>query len=237
MTAEISYNGTVADATLTASSKADSYEKEFVYDDSQANKWRTTSITTESLLIDHGAAKTIKTVFIDGSNIESGDTTFTIQAGTTVAATDWGPTALTKDTKSYLELNQTYRYFLMKVTKASGSYTEFGKFELYQDRDAFTKNNQIDREMGSEKVFEIRRGRAGQIYRKFLYRANIRRWTFLNILQAQADLFDQTYGELEDCVLWDDQLQEAFYGIIDISTLTTNRCENYNCTLSFREKR
>jgi len=97
---KLAYGKTVADSTITASSTKQSYETRYLYDLSQKNIWSTQdSVISGTILIDHGAAKNIKLVFIDGTNIVSGDTTFTIQAGTTAAATNYGPIALPKDTK------------------------------------------------------------------------------------------------------------------------------------------
>jgi len=234
---KLAYGKTVADATLTASSTKASYEVRHIYDLSQGNKWSTADgdITAETILIDHGAAKNIQLVFIDGTNIVSRDTLFTIQAGTTAAATNYGPVALPKDTKSWLEINQTYRYFLVTITKASGTNIEIGRVELFQNIYTFDKNYQIDRSSGTIEVFEDKAGRRGQISRKFLYQTERRIWNFLNVTKTQIDLMKKTIGVETEVALYDDEEEEYYYGIMDLTLPTVNRCEKRDFQLSFTE--
>lgn len=222
--------------TITMSSEADTYEKKYLYDISTKHKARTTGIATESILIDLGAATQVQVCFIDGSNIVSGDTTFTLSAGTTTACSDYGPTALTKDTKSYLELDQTWRYWKIIATKASGSYIEFGRVELCTDLYTCVKNYQARRTTGSLSEFEDVLGREGQETSTFKYRAAIRNWRFLNISEAQRTTFEQTLGELEKCILYDDQDDVAYYGKIrGVATMEGSRTGLYNADLNFKE--
>lgn len=233
---KLAYGKTVAGSTITASSTKQSYETRYLYDLSQKNIWSTQdSVISGTILIDHGTAKNIKLVFIDNTNIVSGDTTFTIQAGTTAAATDYGPTALPKDTKSWLELDQTYRYFLITITKASGTNIEIGRLELFQNLYTFPKNYQIDRSSGQVENFSDKIGRRGQISRKFLYQTEQRIWSFLNVTKTQVDLMKKTIGIETEVSLYDGEETEYYYGIMNLTLPTVDRCEKRDFQMNFTE--
>jgi hypothetical protein len=234
---KLAYGKTVVDSTITVSTEKPSYEKKYLHDLSQKNFWSTldTYITSQTILINHGTAKNIKLVFFDNTNIVSGDTLFTIQAGTTAAATDYGPTPLPKDTKSWLEIDQTYQYFLVTITKASGTNIEVGRFELFQNIYTFPKNYQIDRSSGPIEVFSDKIGRRGQVSRKFLYQTERRVWQFLNITKTQVDTMKKTIGKETEVCLYDGEELEYYYGIMNLTLPTVDRCEKRDMQLSFTE--
>jgi hypothetical protein len=237
MAGKIAYNPILPDSTVTMSSEAVTYGKERLFDNSPQNKARTTGISSESILVNYGSAVNIKAVYFENSNIVSGDTTCTIQAGATSAATDYGPTAMTKAAKSFLEIDQTYQYWKHIATKASGTYIEWGKFELFQEYDEFTKNYQYERSTGKRNVFRERTGPTGVIVNEFLYSAKVFTWTFLDVAQAQVDLFYDTYGTLNSCLIYDDYENTHYYGIIKLSIPRGNRTGKYDFTLNFTEKK
>lgn len=222
-------------AIVTASSQASTFPVKLVYDGDQLSAWRSTGITSEWILIDHGSPKTVKVIYIK-SNVVAGDTTFTFKAGTTSACTDYS-IALDKANKSYKEINQTYRYNKIEITKASGTYVEVGEVVLCQDLYECVKNYQVSFTTGQIAVFDVTTGMAGSLQASFRYAAAARGYEFLDIAAAQKDMFDEMLRVLEEHVIYDDMKSEPYYGRLTFGQPVNTFTTHYNMTVQFTEKK
>lgn len=222
-------------ASVTASSEASTCPVELIFDGDQSTIWHSTGIASEYILVDHGSAKTVKAIYIK-SNVVAGDTTFNFKAGTTSACTDYS-IALDKANKSYKEINQTYRYNKIEITKASGSYVEVGELVLCQDLYECTRNYQVNFETGSIAVHDVTTGMNGSLQAAFRYRAAARQYEFLNIDSTQLAMFDETLRELEEHVIYDDMKSESFYGRLTFGNPVNTFTTHYNIDVQFLEKK
>ena len=77
-----------ASTMITASSEATNYEKEFLVDSAHSTCWRSTGVSSESLLINFGEAQAIDTIALGNHNLHNELTKFELQYGTTNSCTD-----------------------------------------------------------------------------------------------------------------------------------------------------
>jgi hypothetical protein len=231
----------VQDATLDKNSEAESYFVSLIKDHSPGNKHRTTGISGEYVIFDLGSATAIKAIYIDGSNVVSGDTTYTFKAGTTSACTDESMN-LTKATKSHHEITwSAYRYYRIDVTKASGTYWEIGKACMpkrsYEPALDWEEGYQDGLKTG---IMEVD-GFSGQQANTFLYTAATRRLPFRGISDAQKDaFFNDLMAEIpinQGVVLYDHVRSTAFYGKLIFQNAIHNYNNNWDCEGYFTESK
>lgn len=237
MGGKIAYNdyaaGVISTAVVTGG-ETTTYEKEFAVDNSPASKWRTTALTG-NILFDLGSAVNIKAVFAGGTNIISGDTTWKIRAGTTSDTEDYNA-GLTKAIKSYLEIDQTYRYWKFDFVGIGGSYREFGKLALFGGLYEFPWNYRWEYQAGNEEGNNVINGYNGSIKKIHKYQRAIRTLNFERMGKAQYQFFNETLRPLEECVYYDDRESEAFYGVpIFRRGATASRAHRYSMVLNFTE--
>lgn len=225
-----------AGVSITMSSEAQSYEVESLYDETLATKARTTGITAEEINFDLGAAYNIKAIYYQGCNIVSGDTLYTIQAGTTAAATDYGPLALTKAAKALIPIDQTYRYWKVKATKASGSYIEWEKFDLLLQYYVFDENFNQKRKCGLDEKYIESVDDYGNTINYNTSQLQAIDWEFQHISKEQRDEF-KTAATFSEVITFDPGEQEAYCGRLRISRPEIDFVERYDLNFTFREKR
>jgi hypothetical protein len=238
------YDDQYLDATITASSELSGYGKKYAFDTSPSTKWRTTGITTESMLFDFGTAVLPLAFGWIGSNIVSGDTTYTIGQGTTSAATD-NVESMTKSAKGRHEINASWtarRYWKIIITKASGTYVEFGKMALLFAEFEYTKCHSWDYGTGHKSVFSRNSNiKYGQISKEFLQRSKIFNFNFVFIEEAQAILFDEVIRDEPFIFYYYEDKSEVYYGETDFGDLIhnfknpTDLKEYFSISLSFTE--
>jgi hypothetical protein len=220
---------------VTMSTEAVTHEACNLYSNSLSSKARTTSISAQTISIDLLTAQNIKLIYFQGCNITSGDTLYTIQAGTTPAATNYGPVALPKQSKAWVDIDQTYRYWIITATKASGSYIEWGKFDLLLNNYTFVVNYKCDRSVGKEENYSFELGPTGGMVNIPLYQLESIDWEFVNVAAAQKNTFKEA-ANYDEVIVYDDSKNEAFCGSLRISRPRINRVENFDLDFTFREK-
>lgn len=241
MAGKVGINDLAKDAILTANSFAATHNVELIKNNSPANKYRTTGITGEYIIFDHGSAKALAGIYADGSNIVSGDTTYTFKSGTTTACTDGYSTALTKATKSYHELAWTtpYRYNRIDITGISGSYREIGKVSIFQDLYAFALDWEENYGDGINVFISESVGFAGQQNNNFRNTAQTRNLNFRGIGDSQRELLIETLmakNPIEQGVIFYDHVRaEAFLGKIISTNSTHVFLNNWNVDSFFVE--
>jgi len=239
---KVGYIDLMQAATLSVKSEVTTYEKGKVLNLSPDSKWKTTGITDEWILIDHGSATEIDGVFLAGTNIVSGDTSFTFKGGTTTACSNESQN-LDKAAKSYSELpswvSKNYRYNEVRFTKASGTYGEIGKIFIFQNLYEFVKNWVV----GYDETPEVRVSETfniyGQALAEYLYKAEERRLPFVGIGDTQKKLFMETLTAQnpinQGIVFYDNVRSEAFYGSMRFANLIHQFNGNWNVDAFFRE--
>jgi hypothetical protein len=227
-----------SDVVLTASSEATSYNVGYVQDVYQKTLWRTTGINTESILFDFGSATKIKAVGWMNSNVVSGDTSFVIKAGTTIACTDKSLN-LTKKSNGVGKLDGdtgwNYRYFKIIVTKASESYIEFGKISLLADFYEFEKCQKWDYTTGHQSFFYTNVGEFGQIIRKYKYSNKIFDFIFEWVQHTQAEKFDEEIRKNPYIWIYSTDYANVYYGVQEMGVLKKVRDNYYSINLNFKE--
>lgn len=242
MAGKVGISDWVKAAILSVNSTEPTHNVELIKNNSPANKYRTTGITGEYIIFDHSIAKRLDGIYIDGSNIDSGDTTYTFKSGTTSACTDGYSVNLTKATKSYHELTSwtnPYRYNRIDVTRASGSYWEVGKVFIFQSLRSFTLDWEENYGDGINTFISESVGFAGQQNNTFRNTAQTRNLPFRGIGDSQRELLIETLmaeNPIEQGIIFYDHVRaEAFYGKI-ISTGSTHVfLDNWNVDSFFVE--
>ena len=241
---KIYYNDLIAknnDDNLTSiatTTEATGYDIEYVQDYSPSTKYRSTGITSQSILVIFSTPQTIKAVAWAGANVENGDTTFKIEAGSNSATTDENLN-LTKASKGVAELDGStgwnYKFFKITVTKASSSYVEFGKISLLADFYEFSRCYNWNYSTGYFTEFSNNVGAYGQIFKKKKYSKKIFNFQFEWIEQSQAEKFDEDIRDYAYIWLYSEDYSEVFFGVADFGTLMAVRNGYYSITLDFQE--
>lgn len=235
---KIYYSDLLQDATLTVLSETTTYEKEYAVDDSPGNVWRTTGITSETFLMDLGSAILPASFIWIASNIVSGDTTFTLSAGTTTATSD-KTVNMTKLEKGVYEILSTdgwiaYRYWKITVTKASGTYVEFGKIALLGEKETDICY-EWDYTSGRMEVFTVNPGSYGQESRELKFNKKTINVSFPALTVAQKELLDETIRLEPYIYYYDSDKSEIWYGKAEFSTPVHFRALYWKMNLAFTE--
>jgi hypothetical protein len=242
MAAKVGINDLVKSAILSVNSTEATHNVELIKNNSPTNKYRTTGITGEYIIFDHGTAKALSGIYIDGANMESGDTVYTFKSGTTTACTDGYSAALTKATKSYHELltwTTPYRYNRIDITGASGTYREIGKVFIFQDLYTFDLDWEENYGDGINPFISESIGFAGQQNVTFRATAQTKNLPFRGIGDTQRDLLIETLmskNPIEQGVIFYDHVRtEAFLGKIISTGATHVFLNNWNVNSAFVE--
>lgn len=223
---------------LTANTQVESYFVSLIKDKSPGNKWQTTGVIGY-VIIDHGSPVQPKAVYVDGSNIVAGDTSYTFKAGTTTACTNESLN-LTKAAKSWHELSwAAYRYNRIDFSIAVASYGEIGKVYLPLESYEFPIDWTVNYQDGiSAGIAEVE-GFSGQQAADFLYTAQSKRLPFIGISDAQRNKF---FKELmakkpieEGIIFYDHVISEALYGKLIFNNSVYEFVNYWNCDGYFTE--
>lgn len=201
----ICFNNLAKNATLRVDTEATNHEKEKLTDEILRAPWRSTVITETTVNLDFGAAVAIQEMTLHNHNVVSGDTTKKWEASTD----DFSSTSETEDvtlvTRTVKEKNSNgvlvdvtrndlhhrdsweYRYYRLRIAKASGSYIEAGQICVWKDSYQFDKNFVIGYTGGQENTFASSTGSAGQESNKLKHSRFICNMRFSNITDAQKD--------------------------------------------------
>ena len=206
------YGDLVGSATLTASTEVAGYEKEFLQDYTPSSKWLS-SADPSSMSFDFTTVGQLQSaVWVGGSNMVTGDTTYTYGTGTTAAATDT-VINLDKQENTFKELIHNKRYGKLSITKAAGNgqvgkvYVAEHKFELPKD---FDRNYTG----GTYTEYVTNPGRYGQINGEVQYSKYINSFSITGMGNTQKLILDETIRKEKNIIFWDGELQKAFFGIL-----------------------
>ena len=128
------YDNLITDSSMiTASSEATNYGKANLIDKAYQTCWRSTGVTSESLLIDLGSAKSIKAFILGNHNLFAEVTTLNLKYGTTDACAD-GTVDISDDLTEndfihFLD-SLSYRYWKLEIA-GSTNITFYSIGELW----------------------------------------------------------------------------------------------------------
>jgi hypothetical protein len=234
MSDKIYYNDLTSTANLTPSSQTAGKGIEYIHSKTTLTKWRTTGIAGESVLFEFATATNIKAVIYNGTNIDSGDTIFSIQAGTTAAVSDESQN-LTKADKGIGVLDWTYKFFKINITKASGTYIEFGKIGMMGSEYEFVRNYKWGYGVGFDVVWDQAEGFFGQDDRELRFTGKRFNLQFGQMKTIQKELFDETIRNEPYIYYFDNDNSVIWYGKGDWSEPRHNRGDNWSIALNFKE--
>lgn len=119
-----------ASATITPSSEDSVYPAEYLYDRQAARVFRSTSLTTLSILIDFGAAVQADTIAIVNHNLTAA-ATLSLKAGATSPPADAVATPVYRANDIWKAFTATAaRYWLLEITDTNTAVLEIGQLLL-----------------------------------------------------------------------------------------------------------
>lgn len=222
--------------TTTATTEAAEHEIEKVFNHSPGSTWRSTVITVTRIEIDLGSPKNIKGVAYFGTNIEAGDTQFDLEGGVAAVTNDFS-VALTKDTKGYKEVNETYRYWALEITKAAGTYIEIGKFMLCLGALTATRNMNRGWKEKKRTVFtEVTSKKYGWGART----ANSTKQIFKNMFfefvdNADKVIYDEIISADPESAYYNDLHDKVYFGWFRFPDIGNKFIDLWNIPASFEE--
>lgn len=205
----ILYNNLIKDATIVVSTETANHEREKLTDGMIKSTWRSTVITSTTITLDFGTATAIDGMSFHFHNIESGDTTYVWEASINNFSTTSETETITLVTRTVKEINSNgtltdvtrrdlyhidswnYRYYRLRIVKASGSYIEGGQLGVWKDYYQFAQNFNQRYTWGKQSVFAGSRTASGHLSRSLKNSSFYLPMTFENITDAQKDILEE----------------------------------------------
>ena len=257
---KIYFNNLIKDATATASTEATGHAKEYLTDEILKTTWRSTVITSTTISLDFAAATPIAGVTLHYHNVVAGDTTYVVEAdaaGTYSPADESENLALVTRTVKEKNTNGTltdvtrsdahyvddwnYRYYRLRIVKASGTYIEAGQLAIWKDVYTFPKNFNVGYTAGQENRFSSSTGTAGQEFRKQKFSRFFVSMPFKNITDAQKDKLVEA-GQSDYIAYYHGMTSKLYWGILTVNPPVNVRtidesapAELWNVTATFTE--
>lgn len=230
---KIFFNNLCADATLSVTTEASGFEKEYLCNHNQGVVWRSTGITENIIQISFADAIAIKGVVVLTHNLESGDSFYFEASADNFATVAQSETI--DHSKGFIEVEWNYKDYRLRMQKSSGDYIQVGEIYLPGSVYDFSRNYSWGYSYFKEINRSAKQTTSGQIYRKIRYIRQGFNMDFEGLSDAQKEIFGEISESNYICFLPQGISGEIYYGIIDFSTFVHLYENNWNTTATFTE--
>lgn len=230
---KIFYNNLIENCTVTATTEAAGFEKEYLFNRNQGVVWRSTGITENNIQMTFGSTTAIKGVVVLNHNLEPGDT-FYLEASEDNFSTTAQSQAVDPG-KGFIEVDWNYRYYRLRLQKTAGDYIQVGEIYLFGSSYEFGRNFKWNYSYTKEINRNSKQTTSGQVYRKTRF---IRKGFDLEF-NGMTDNQKQTFETISEsdylCFLPNGSGGDLYYGIVDFSTYTHVYTNYWNASVNFME--
>jgi len=200
---KIYYNMADISSSSVSVALATGYTVKNLTDNIPQNKCRNTVITVTDFEFDMGAVTAIKGIGVFGSSVESGDTQFELFADNfSPPTTSRGN--FNKANDSVLEVVANYRYFKIRIVKASGTYIEIGMVYFFVDSYEFIVNYHWDYTAGTLRSGTMSQSPSAAIYNNIDSESEDFQLQFTGLSDAQRNIFNDDIGS-NNYIIFKDQ--------------------------------
>jgi hypothetical protein len=230
---KIFYNNLIESCTVTTTTEAGGFEKEYLFNRNQGVVWRSTGITENNIQMTYGSAAAVKGIAVLNHNLESGDT-FKFEASdnnfsTTAQDADLDPA------KGFVEVDWNYQYYRLRLSKSAGDYIQVGEIYLVGCCCAFDRNFNWNYSYTREINRNSKQTTSGQVYRKTRFIRKGFDLEFNGMTDTQKETFEDISESDYICFLPNGSSGDLYYGIVDFSTYTHVYTNYWNASVNFME--
>lgn len=230
---KIFYNNIIANSTLSVSSEAEGFEKEYLANKNQGVVWRSTGIDENIIQMTFDSATAIKGIVVLNHNLESGDT-FYLEASIDNFSTTAQSQAVDPG-KGFIEVNWNYQYYRLRLQKTGGDYIQVGEIYLPGSSYEFDRNFNWNYSYTREINRNSKQTTSGQVYRKTRFIRKGFDLTFDGMTDTQKENFESISESDYICFLPNGSSGDLYYGIVDFSTYTHVYTNYWNASVNFME--
>jgi hypothetical protein len=230
---KIFYTNIIANSTLSVSSEAGGFEKEYLVNKNQGVVWRSTGIDENIIQMTFDSATAIKGVVVLNHNLEPGDT-FYLEA----SADNFSTTAQSQAVdpgKGFIEVNWNYQYYRLRLQKTGGDYIQVGEIYLPGSSYEFDRNFNWNYSYTREINRNSKQTTSGQVYRKTRFIRKGFDLAFDGMTDTQKETFEDISESDYLCFLPNGSSGDLYYGIVDFSTYTHVYTNYWNASVNFME--
>ncbi|NIM12532.1 MAG: hypothetical protein GTO45_37745 [Candidatus Aminicenantes bacterium] len=230
---KIFYNNLITNSTLSVSSEAEGFEKEYLVNKNQGVVWRSTGINENIIQMSFDSTTAIKGMVVLNHNLESGDT-FYLEA----SADNFPTTAQSQAVdpgKGFIEVNWNYQYYRLRLQKTSGDYIQVGEIYLIGSSYEFDRNFKWNYSYTREINRNSKQTTSGQVYRKTRFIRKGFDLEFDGMTDTQKENFESISESDYICFLPNGSSGDLYYGIVDFSTYTHVYTNYWNASVNFME--
>ena len=230
---KIFYNNVIADSTLSVSSEAEGFEKEYLVNKNQGVVWRSETISETTVVMAFAAQTAIKGGVVLNHNLETGDT-FYLEA----SADNFSSTAQSQavdPNKGFVEVDWNYQYYRLRLQKTAGDYIQVGEIYLQGSSYEFDRNFNWNYSYTREINRNSKQTTSGQVYRKTRFIRKGFDLAFDGMTDTQKETFEDISESDYICFLPNGTGGDLYYGIVDFSTYTHVYTNYWNASINFME--
>jgi hypothetical protein len=230
---KIFYNNIMANSTLSVSSEAEGFEKEYLVNKNQGVVWRSTGIDENIIQMTFDSATAINGIVVLNHNLESGDT-FYLEASENNFSTTAQSQAVDPG-KGFIEVNWNYQYYRLRLQKTGGDYIQVGEIYLIGSSYEFDRNFKWNYSYTKEINRNSKQTTSGQVYRKTRFVRKGFDLEFDGMTDTQKENFESISESDYICFLPNGSSGDLYYGIVDFSTYTHVYTNYWNASVNFME--
>jgi hypothetical protein len=223
----------MANSTLSVSSEAEGFEKEYLVNKNQGVVWRSTGINENIIQMTFDSTTAIKGIVVLNHNLEPGDT-FYLEASENNFSTTAQSQAVDPG-KGFIEANWNYRYYRLRLQKTAGDYIQVGEIYLFGSTYEFERNFKWNYSYTKEINRNSKQTTSGQVYRKTRFIRKGFDLEFDGMTDTQKENFESISESDYICFLPNGTSGGLYYGIVDFSTYTHVYTNYWNASVNFME--
>jgi hypothetical protein len=230
---KIFYNDLIGNCTLTVTSEAQGYEKEYLANNNQGVVWRSTGISENNITMTFDAPATVKGIVVMNYNLETGDT-FLFEA----SADNFSSTAQSQAVdplKGLIEVDWNYRYYRLRLQKTGGDYIQVGEIYLFGSAYEFEKNFKWNYTYTREINRNSKQTTSGQVYRSTRFVRKGFNIDFEGVTDTQKTMFESIVESDYINFLPTGSDGDRYYGTMDFSAFTHVYTNYWSVSASFME--
>jgi hypothetical protein len=230
---KILYNNLIENCTVTVTTEAAGFEKEYLFNNNQGAVWRSTGIGENIIQMTFDSAAAIKGIAALNHNLETGDT-FYLEASDNNFSTTAQSQAVDPG-KGFVEVNWNYQYYRLRLQKTAGDYIQVGEIYLFGSAYEFERNFKWNYSYTREINRNSKQTTSGQVYRKTRFIRKGFDLEFDGMTDTQKENFESISENDYICFLPEGSSGTLYYGIVDFSSYTHVYTNYWTANLTFME--
>ncbi|MCP5053367.1 MAG: hypothetical protein GY940_39750 [bacterium] len=236
---KIFYGNLIANTTLTATSEAVGFEKEYLYNNNQGVVWRSTDNTENNLQMTFGSNTEVKGIVVINHNLVSGDT-FLFEASNDAFATAPAQSVAVDPDIGFVEVawgSPFYTDYRLRMSNpgSGDSYIQVGEIYLFGSSYEFERNFKWNYTYTREINRNSKQTTSGQVYRKTRFIRKGFNLDFGGITDTQKETFETISENDYICFLPTGAGGDLYYGIVDFSSYTHVYTNFWDASVTFME--